>query len=419
MKKSLVSALTTALVVGAASTTFAAANPFSDVSADHWAYDAVAQLAAEGVIEGYGDASYRGEQEITRFEMAQMVAKAMAKGATSAQLDKLAAEFAEELNSLGVRVAALEKKVDNVKFYGELRYTAGRTTREELGNKTQGFTQFRLKAAATVNKNWTAKAGFYYGDALNKKNAKTSVDEGLFEVAYMYATGKYGKATIDIGQFENYETVTEGMLWDDRFTGVQANYKASSKVNVGVTAARVGTKFYGGTAADMLGAKVEYANKKFNAGVAYYDMKNNGNFATISKNGTGDKARIWAVGAGYKFDKNWRLYGTFAQNTKGGANATNKSAEKNAYNIEVNYKGMKVSKPGSYGITLSYKHLGNEVVSDYPTYNYSLRGVKGWEIGANVCLAKNIGLYLGYMNGKTITTNKDREVLFSRVRFFF
>ena len=51
MKKTLVSALTTALVVGAASTTFAAANPFSDVPADHWAYDAVSQLAADGVMK--------------------------------------------------------------------------------------------------------------------------------------------------------------------------------------------------------------------------------------------------------------------------------------------------------------------------------------------------------------------------------
>ena len=66
MKKTLVSALTTALVVGAASTTFAAANPFSDVPRDHWAYDAVTQLAADGVIEGYGDGTYRGDRTITR-----------------------------------------------------------------------------------------------------------------------------------------------------------------------------------------------------------------------------------------------------------------------------------------------------------------------------------------------------------------
>ena len=119
MKKTLVSALTTALVVGAASTTFAAANPFSDVPADHWAYDAVAQLAQDGVINGYGDGTFRGQQEITRYEMAQMVAKAMAKtdvsAADKAMIDKLAAEFSDELNNLGVRVSNLEKKTDNVK----------------------------------------------------------------------------------------------------------------------------------------------------------------------------------------------------------------------------------------------------------------------------------------------------------------
>ncbi|MCI7261114.1 MAG: S-layer homology domain-containing protein, partial [Selenomonadales bacterium] len=96
MKKTLVSALTTALVVGAASTTFAATNPFSDVPADHWAYDAVSQLAADGVIEGYGDDTFKGDKNITRYEMAQMVAKAMAKtnvsGNDKAILDKLAAE---------------------------------------------------------------------------------------------------------------------------------------------------------------------------------------------------------------------------------------------------------------------------------------------------------------------------------------
>ena len=79
MKKTIATALTTAMVIGAASTTFAAANPFSDVPADHWAYDAVTTLANDGVIEGYGDATFKGSQKITRYEMAQMVAKAMAK----------------------------------------------------------------------------------------------------------------------------------------------------------------------------------------------------------------------------------------------------------------------------------------------------------------------------------------------------
>ena len=127
MKKTLVSALTTALVVGAASTTFAAANPFADVPADHWAYDAVAQLASDGVVNGYpADGQFKGDATMTRYEMAQIVAKAMAKAdstyANKAMLDKLAAEFADELANLGVRVAALENKVDNVKWNGLIRY---------------------------------------------------------------------------------------------------------------------------------------------------------------------------------------------------------------------------------------------------------------------------------------------------------
>ena len=127
MKKTLVSALTTALVVGAASTTFAAANPFADVPADHWAYDAVAQLVQDGIINGYGDGTYVGDQNMSRYEMAQIVAKAMAKSDAAdnnnkALIDKLAAEFSDELANLGVRVADLEAKTDNVKWQGMIRY---------------------------------------------------------------------------------------------------------------------------------------------------------------------------------------------------------------------------------------------------------------------------------------------------------
>ena len=161
MKKTLVSALTTAIVVGAASTTFAAANPFSDVPADHWAYDAVAQLAKDGVVEGYGDGTYRGDQQITRYEMAQMVARAMAKtdvsAADKAMIDKLAAEFADELNNLGDRVAALEKKVDKVKWYGEMRYyyKSARDKRNSAQKNNDQYMNLRLYADATVNEHWT------------------------------------------------------------------------------------------------------------------------------------------------------------------------------------------------------------------------------------------------------------------------
>ena len=169
MKKSVVSALTTALVVGAASTTFAAANPFSDVPAGHWAYDAVTQLAADGIVEGYGDGTYLGNRNITRYEMAQMIAKAMAKnpsGADKAALDRLAAEFSEELNNLGVRVAELEKYADKVIWQGKIEYTykSHRTDDYSKGYKdgTKKINQddwiFRFEPIMEVNKHWTLRA---------------------------------------------------------------------------------------------------------------------------------------------------------------------------------------------------------------------------------------------------------------------
>ena len=103
-----------------------AANPFSDVTPQDWAYQAVAQLAAQGVVNGYPDGTFQGQTNITRFEMAQMVAKAMARqGQVDAEqnaiINRLANEFSAELNNLGVRVSTLENKVGNFKFTGDAR----------------------------------------------------------------------------------------------------------------------------------------------------------------------------------------------------------------------------------------------------------------------------------------------------------
>ena len=193
MKKTLVSALTTALVVGAASTTFAAANPFSDVPADHWAYDAVSQLAADGVIEGYGDTTFRGNQSITRYEMAQMVAKAMAKtdvsAADKALIDKLAAEFSDELNNLGVRVSNLERNADNVKWNGQIRYRYWSQRYEQpngsKNKKNKDQVTFRFEPTAEVNANWHVKARI---DA--SSNPKEDESKSL-EVKRVWAQGDY------------------------------------------------------------------------------------------------------------------------------------------------------------------------------------------------------------------------------------
>lgn len=103
-----------------------AANPFSDVTPSDWAYQAVVDLSEQGVVEGYPDGTFKGERNITRYEMAQIIARMLAKedqlnAEQRATLDKLAGEYADELANLGVRVSNLEKKVGNLYWSGDAR----------------------------------------------------------------------------------------------------------------------------------------------------------------------------------------------------------------------------------------------------------------------------------------------------------
>ena len=129
MKKILAMAAVAALAAGAS---VYAANPFSDVSTSDWAYQAISDLSDRGMVEGYPDGTFKGEQNITRYELAQIIARLMAKedqmnAEDRAIIDRLASEYADELENLGVRVSNLEKKVGNFAWSGDarMRYQSG------------------------------------------------------------------------------------------------------------------------------------------------------------------------------------------------------------------------------------------------------------------------------------------------------
>ncbi|MDI3547042.1 MAG: hypothetical protein PWR10_694 [Halanaerobiales bacterium] len=75
MKKLSIFVIAMLLVVALAVPTFA--NPFTDVPANHWAYDAVNKLVAAGIVEGYPDGTYKGQNNMTRYEMAMIIARAL------------------------------------------------------------------------------------------------------------------------------------------------------------------------------------------------------------------------------------------------------------------------------------------------------------------------------------------------------
>ena len=133
LKKSILFSIASGLIIMSGSAQASEAhNPFDDVPKNHWARQAITELVDKGVITGYTDKTFNGNAKITRFEMAQMVAKAMSKSEQLSQeeknnLDKLSREFAEELENLNVRVERLEKRADKIEVHGEIaqKYNKG------------------------------------------------------------------------------------------------------------------------------------------------------------------------------------------------------------------------------------------------------------------------------------------------------
>ncbi len=119
MKKSVLFA-SAAMILTAG---MASANPFADVPYSHWAYDAVNLMAQKGIVQGFPDGAFKGNQQVTRYQLAMIVSKMMANveqmGGVSAEdlktLERLTVEFADELALLGVKVTALEDDMKTVK----------------------------------------------------------------------------------------------------------------------------------------------------------------------------------------------------------------------------------------------------------------------------------------------------------------
>ena len=442
MKKTLVSALATALVVGAASTTFAAANPFSDVPRDHWAYDAVTQLAADGVVEGYGDGTSRGDRNITRYEMAQMTAKAMAKGDMSASdralVDRLAAEFADELNNLGVRVSNLEKHADMVKWNGKLEYTYTSKRLEEQPRENDNHLMFRLEPSAEVNSHWNVHARL--DSAYNMKT--DAGDDSTVSLKRAWAQGDYSNFTVKLGKMELLSgegyAAPGAIVFDDEFSGAEVTFGKDLKATLQAGRLDLADAFghdqdsknpddhwqdehgndYAASQlkANYQGIGLQYDKNNFVAGLGYYRLGSEA-FKDATKNGK-EKMNIWAANLGYHFDKNSFLSGAYAHNSSIDSNDGG-SKWKKSYQVSFDYKGAEPEDKGSWGAYAAYRYLG--AASVLPTTDGALWGTKGIELGTNYTLWKNVILSAKYFKGKTIDKSEKDKVqqLFGRVEFLF
>ena len=411
MKKSLVLAMAMALGVTASAY---AANPFSDVPAGHWAYDSINKLAAAGVIEGYGDSTFGGDKLMTRYEMAQIVAKAMAKGAN---VDKLAAEFADELDNLGVRVAALEKKADNVKITGTIKASYASYDGDKLGEGNTTNHQGRLRSdlwvKGDINDDWTYSAMFRNQQFFTNDKGNAGEENVAFQRAYV--NGRVGGLAVQAGRY-NKTDITGGNIHDNRMDGVQVSYGKDVKLTAGYGKA-TGVDVIAGENKDVAYAELGAKLGAVDAFAGYYKFDN------LLK--AADDDAIWTVGLGFDLAKDLKLTGTYLRSDVDTVTVDTvkyNDVDKDGYVVGLAYKGAKAAKAGSWGLNASYYDQGaGTVVAHTMDGIYFDEGFKGYSVGANYALAKNIVAGVTYydLESKEAKGTPDAQTLWSQVVFSF
>ena len=405
MKKSLVLAMAMALGVTASAY---AANPFSDVPAGHWAYDSISKLAAAGVIEGYGDATFGGDKLMTRYEMAQIVAKAMAKGAN---VDKLAAEFADELDNLGVRVANLEKKADNVKITGQVR---ARYQSHENGDD-KGDLRTRLWVTGQVNDDWT-----YTAMLQNTQDFDNNTGDEDVKLNRAYVDGRVGGLMVHAGRWD--EVTNNGSILDSYVDGIKVSYGDKVKVYGMALKASEDGEWLTEEAADRIyvagvEAQVGVVNGYFNYFRAdnvatNWGKDNEGN--TVATKWLDEKKEIYNVGFNFDVAKDLNL----AYEYMWGDKKYNKEVSKDGFVATLAYKGADAATPGSYGLHVTYYDQPINAFlqpTNDATWFREDGGYKGFNVGADYALAKNITLAVNYYDTEAKVGSADDQSIFTEL----
>lgn len=372
---------------------------------------------------------------MTRYEMAQIVARAMAKGAN---VDKLAAEFADELDSLGVRVANLEKKADNVKITGEVRFRyvdqdgamykkivpAGDGVSGVLGNDSNHVADIRSRIwiNGMINDDWT-----YTGMLQNTQNLSDNAGNEDTKFQRAYVDGKLGGMAVRAGRYNL--VIADGNIYDTRADGLELSYGNklklkgfAGKATDGITVVPVnitngtdtligdienGGKYWG------LALEGELA-KGLKATAGYTQFKDMGTGSVAFDNGNFDKTDIdngiWHAGLSYDMGH----FNLSAMYLKGDLSADklndrsdgniNKAIDKylddDGFVIGLAYKGAKAEDAGSWGAWAKYYDQGAQTYVAHTTdaNTFGMTGFKGFGVGANYTIAKNIVANVAYYN---------------------
>lgn len=399
MKSKVLASVAALMAVGA--TCAFAANPFVDVPTDSWAYKSVVELADAGIIQGVDGQYFQGQRNITRYEAAEMVAKAMAHmdRATVEQralINKLADEYADELNNLGVRVSNLENKVGNIKFTGDarLRY------RYQDGNKDNDNSwdyRIRLRGKAQINDRMTATLGISTDNQSFADNGKASDESDIFadDIKVDYNTKSFG---LSLGRTDKYKIGgpnAYGYLYGDVFDRAEVQFRGDK---FAVTAG-YGKFKEGNIAGDdtMDGVKTGYGEIEgffgngSAAGVYYNDFSVGG--GSVGRDSF-DADDLWGAYASVNFGSKWNLLANYENvSLSNGVKNINGDDSADLWVGKLTYGKAKMSTPKSWDIWVEYIDAEDRVwldgSSDSWRFGSEWDNLTSWGAGVDYVFAKN------------------------------
>lgn len=383
---------------------FAATPTPMEVPKDHWAYAAIQALSKDGLIDGF-----QGDKTMTRYEMAQLVEKAITNSskATAEQkylIDKLGSEFALELNKIDVRVTMPEKKQSSLKLDGFFQYGYQYTKNTRLlsdmiglaspGSATQGEA---TNTGETYSQLWLFIDNQFDGDtAFHGLLASESLGGRTTDAQVTFLEGNVIKKlgnSVEVGLGRFFPDLGFGTVGGAPFMdGVKLAFGTDVKF-----------KLYSLKQGDIYG----YPNRTFNMGDAKFKVVPNLLMSLAFKDDRSQGMSHFydqkAVGLQYTGIPELVLDGEYTRNVADFAKAEDLGSVPSGYFLRIKYKGANPFALGSSGAWVEYKHADPGVdpiaFADPFSWNCPLNwsspaeggsadNIKGFEYGFETTVAK-------------------------------
>lgn len=413
MKANVLAAATIAMACSAACAW--AANPFVDVPSDSWAYRSVAELANAGIIQGVDGQYFEGQRNITRYEAAEMVAKAMAHMDEAsveqrALISKLADEYADELNVLGVRISNLEQRVGHIAFSGDSRVRFQHSKDAGLRKDDSWDYRIRLRGMAQVNDRTTATLGISTGDISFGSNGAASEDSRIYaddvKVDYNFGSPYWN---LSLGRTDAYVLGGEhayGYQYGDVFDRAELTYQHDHFAVTGGYGKFKEGDIAGNSELTLDGVKTGYGQVEgfFGNGSAagvYYNTFSTARGSHETAAAQYDVDDLWGAYVNLNAGSKWNILANYESISRDASE--NSVKDPHVWIGKLTYGSVSEEKQGSWDAWLEYIDAEKGALIGGATNSWRddsvLNGVTSWGIGVDYALGQNVVLTMGQTFG--------------------